>query len=609
MSALKKQRKDLENQEAELEERRREQLLSERRLESREELLREDQNNLDARVDKLVDRGIQDARHELEASKKRVASLQEELDRFEQRSAEYEDWRRRFGQKEPEEWIEWCKGIERDRDRLRGEMANRPTLEERERLLALEEERRTWEQRRTEMARELSELEAKKADWVIGVAELERQRDMREVAERRRETLQVEMEKLREETSRLRSLYEQPKVLEARKGNIEEPRFVDVPSAEQDPDVTELNWLKGIQKLCGESGMEFPTRLLHAFHTSLKTSEWTPMTVLGGVSGTGKSELPRLYSRFGGIAFEPVSVQPNWDSPQSLFGFYNSIDGRFNATPLLNAMVQSQFAPDSEDYRNGLGERLLLVLLDEMNLAHVELYFSELLSKLELRRGEKNDTSLEFDLGGPEYKVALGRNVLWVGTMNEDETTKSLSDKVIDRSNLLGFPRPSHLRRRKEATLADRQPMLPLGTWNRWLCHRSDLSEEHIGKYKSALEEINRHMERAGRALGHRVWQSVESYLANYPKVRAAIGGDEKEQDALTTALRIAFEDALVHKVMPKLRGVETSGSSRSKCLDPIGEVLSSSDLGLHLREDFELACSVGYAFVWRSAKYLEAGE
>jgi len=330
--------------------------------------------------------------------------------------------------------------------------------------------------------------------------------------------------------------------------------------------------------------------------------------VLGGVSGTGKSELPRVYARFGGLAFEPLSVQPNWDGPQSMFGFFNSVDNRFNATPLLRALVQSQHEPDSEIYTGGLHNRLLLVLLDEMNLAHVELYFSDLLSKLEMRRGEKDDVTLEVDLGAglEEYRVPLGRNVLWVGTMNEDETTKTLSDKVLDRSNLLGFPRPRELRRRLEAKLAERQPMLQLETWNSWLCQQSNLSVEEATKYKAVLEEINQHLERAGRALGHRVWQAVESYMANYPGVRTAKANGNDEE--LSKVLRSAFEDALVHKVMPKLRGIETTGQSKSECLDPIASLLANRDLGLQLSEDFELARSVGYAFVWRSAKYLEAG-
>jgi 5-methylcytosine-specific restriction endonuclease McrBC GTP-binding regulatory subunit McrB len=71
-------------------------------------------------------------------------------------------------------------------------------------------------------------------------------------------------------------------------------------------------------------------------------------------------------------------VQPNWDSPQDLFGFFNYMDSRYKATELMQALVQSQASRDE----GGFDDSLLIVLLDEMNLAHVELYLSEILSKL-----------------------------------------------------------------------------------------------------------------------------------------------------------------------------------------------------------------------------------
>ena len=576
--------------------------LRERKVASDELILTEERGNLQETIDQSIRDDKTEFEYKLKEKDERIDRLMKERDRFEKKVNEAEDWRRRFGHKEPEEWIEDFHKLEEYRDRLREELLKCPSLDDGDRLANLEEERRQWEQKRTEMNRELGELRARESDWLIPVAELEQLKNLKAVAERRVETLQAEQEKLRKDVGDLRSLYEQPKEREARVGVIEQPRFEKLPSLA--PEVPEKDWLDKIHQLCKESGLIFPHRLLYAFHTSLKTADWTPLTVLGGVSGTGKSELPRLYARFGGLAFEPLSVQPNWDSPQSLFGFFNSVDNRFNATPLLRSLVQSQQKPDSETYSDGMNDRLLLVLLDEMNLSHVELYFSDLLSKLELRRGEKNGVKIEVDLGAglEQYEVPLGGNVLWVGTMNEDETTKTLSDKVLDRANLIGFPRPQELRRRKKATLAKPQPMLSWNTWHQWLCHESALKEEEIGKYKQTVEHISQCLEEAGRALGHRVWQAIESYMANYPGVR-----DSADEEAKDKALRLAFEDALVHKVMPKLRGIETSGESKRKCLDPINEeLLSDSDLGLNLAADFELACSVGYAFAWRSAKYLE---
>ena len=366
--------------------------LRERKVASDELILNEERGNLQETIDQSIRDDKTEFEYKLKEKDERIDRLMKERDRFEKKVNEAEDWRRRFGHKEPEEWIEDFHKLEADLDRLREELSKRPSLNDRDRLAVLEEERCQWEQQRTEKDRELNELKARERDWVIAVYEREQLKDQRAVAERRRETLQAEMEKLREEVSRLRSLYEQPKEREARVGVIEQPRFEKLPSLA--PEVSEKEWLDNIHQRCEESGLSFPPRLLYAFHTSLKTADWTPLTVLGGVSGTGKSELPRLYARFGGLAFEPLSVQPNWDSPQSLFGFFNSVDNRFNATSLLQALVQSQKEPGLEDYSEGMKDRLLLVLLDEMNLSHVELYFSDLLSKLEFRRGAKEEKKI-----------------------------------------------------------------------------------------------------------------------------------------------------------------------------------------------------------------------
>jgi hypothetical protein len=492
---------------------------------------------------------------------------------------------------------------------LEKELLRRPSASDKELLVTLQEQERAWAAERDRLVRELTQLKAEQSRWLTGVADLEQQRERREVAERRLEVLAGEMEKYKADVDRMRALYERPEERAARVGAIEEPWRTDFKRAEGSTP-KELDWLSGIVAACESSGMRFPKRLVHAFHTSLKAAELSPLTVLAGVSGTGKSELPRLYSRFGGLGFLSLAVQPNWDSPQSLFGFFNSVDNRFNATTVLRAMVQAQHERDHETYKHGLSDRLLLVLLDEMNLAHVEQYFSDLLSRLEQRRGESRDITLDIDLGAgmPPYPLRLGRNVLWVGTMNEDETTKALSDKVVDRSNLLYFPRPRELHSRTEVTLGPESPLLAESAWREWLQLRSPFTSDELKPFKEGLQEINSRLEYVGRALGHRVWQSVEYYMANHPEVIDARA--RQDADALQRTLRRAYEDQLVLKVMPKLRGIETTGDSKRNCLDPIRKQLDSADMGLGLSDDFDIACRVGHgAFVWNSARYLENAE
>ena len=580
-------------------------------LEWREADINGEKAGLERSVEARARDQVSSLQRQLDALRDDYSRRSETIVTLESRLRASEDLLSRFGD-DPAE-------IERRIDRqaqkiatLENELLSRPSASDKERLVGLQEQERIWSAERDRLVREITQLKADQSRWLTGVADLEQQRERREVAERRLEVLAGEIEKYRADVDRMRALYERPEERAARVEVIEQPleeltkreRF-DLKYAPK-----ELDWLDGISKACEESGMRFPKRLLHAFHTSLKAAELSPLTVLAGVSGTGKSELPRLYSRFGGLNFLSLAVQPNWDSPQSLFGFFNSVDNRFNATQVLRAMVQAQHAPDHETYKHGLSDRLLLILLDEMNLAHVEQYFSDLLSKLERRRGENQDVTLDIDLGAgmPPYRLSLGRNVLWVGTMNEDETTKSLSDKVIDRSNLLYFPRPRTLHSRSEVALYDEFPLIGASVWQGWQRIRSPFMQAEIESFRHGLEEINQRLEFVGRALGHRVWQSVEYYMANHPEVIEA--RERNDQDALQRTMRRAYEDQLVLKVMPKLRGIETSGDSKRNCLDPIRKLLENNDLGLGLSEDFDIACRVGHgAFIWNSARYLEMNE
>lgn len=391
----------------------------------------------------------------------------------------------------------------------------------------------------------------------------------------------------------------------------------------------EITWLEDVWKKCEEYGIKFNKRILYAFHTALKINEWSTITVLAGVSGTGKSELPRLYSEFGGLNFCSVAVQPNWDSQESMLGFFNSIDNQFEPEELLKFLVQCTTDPRYNEYMS-------VVLLDEMNLAHVEHYFAEFLSKLESRRGLSRNYLPEIEVklgaGVKPYGLKLSRTLLWTGTMNQDETTKSLSDKVLDRGIVINFPRPKNLESRAKMGLitdyiSDDRAKLHKDTWQSWTSHTIEFSEEQkkeVENYRMIVQKINNALEEVGRALGHRVWQSIEYYIANYPTVRKAMNYQSQQNEKgklvwvptnteltgeLKEAMRTAFEDQIVQKIMPKLRGIETRDKRGKSSLDKIEDLLVTHDFA-SLQEDFQIAREQGYGqFIWNSAKYLDEKE
>lgn len=624
---------------------------SERTLERKEQRLeRTWQKRSDELTDEVDARLSEERRSmasERQALQNEQARLRESLRIQIELVGAFDHLKRQLGDRDPSDILRDLNSKTDELKRLREELASRPTEEMRERYQALESEAKTQKARADDLARQLAENSAAVAE----VADLRRKSselsaENRSLAQKA-SIFEGAANEAQAELERLRAAYERPAEVVARYREIELPHIKadKVKQPKKDDTVDEITWLTGVGNACNSYGLHFHPRILKAFHTALKTAEWSPVTILAGVSGTGKSELPRLYSHFGGLMFEPLSVQPNWDSQESMLGFFNSIDNKFDAQPLLRFLAQSQQVANEpyekriarwqrmagtplsldpakheeliqalkeSDYP-GLQDCVCMILLDEMNLAHPELYFAEFLSKLELRRGMKGadvpTLPVKIGAGLPPYQLPLGRNVLWTGTMNQDETTKALSDKVLDRSIIIHFPRPTELKRRLKLTPLDeknRGPLLHKVSWQSWLAQGSSFSENDVKPFKCFIQDMNKALSAAGRAIGHRVWQSVEYYMANYPDVRAAQKAGDK--DALDEALHVAFEDQLVQKVMPKLRGIDTRGKSMTDCLEKIRDQIKVGIGGnpFHLADDFDLACYLGYGqFIWQSANYL----
>ena len=149
----------------------------------------------------------------------------------------------------------------------------------------------------------------------------------------------------------------------------------------------------------------------------------------------------------------------------------------------------------------------------------------------------------------------------------------------------------------------NRGELLHVEDWQSWLAQGSAFSDDEIQPYRKTVEKINASLGLVGRALGHRVWQSIEYYMANYPTVAAAKKANDDA--AWKEAMDTAFEDQIVQKIMPKLRGIDTRGTGAGpKCLSEIFGIIPDT-----LKPDFEFArdkdLSYGQ-FKWQTAKYLE---
>ncbi len=373
---------------------------------------------------------------------------------------------------------------------------------------------------------------------------------------------------------------------------------------------TEIKALERVSTDLRSAGLHFSRRVLHAFHTSLKVQGESPLLVLAGISGTGKSLLPQRYAAAMGIHSHLVPVQPRWDGPQDLLGFYHHLEHRFKPTPLTRGLRQfDQFGPNNPEMK----DRMLLVVLDEMNLARVEYYFSEFLSRLEARRDINPDSavdraraSIQLDLGqrgtdAKTFDIFVDRNVLFVGTINEDESTQTISDKVVDRANVIRFARPKRLAANTTSTTqtAPRSEHLASATWLAWMHDAQALSDEHKRIAEGAADRLNGALSKLGRGFGHRTYRAMLSYLQQYPLRHA----QRTEAD-----LRLALADQIEQRVFPKLRGLDPSDDLCGHAFTEVQEVVES--LGdKELQAAFEAAIEngrEGHSFLWQGVERSE---
>jgi len=346
------------------------------------------------------------------------------------------------------------------------------------------------------------------------------------------------------------------------------------------------NFIQDIQA----QGFYFPERLVRAFHTSLKVQGISALVVLSGISGTGKSELPQLYAKYIGAQLLLLAVQPRWDSPQDLLGFYNYMENQFKPTPLIQGIYQYNRSPELQD-------KIVLVLLDEMNLARVEYYFSEFLSKLETRR--HHPAELEIDLGNCFGKLRSGdlkipKQFLFVGTMNEDETTQTLSDKVLDRANVITFGQPPKLaliNPQKNINDSRLSGYLTYEQFTRWL-QKPEENSPLVKQLEIWLNKTNHVMAEMGHPFAHRVYQSIIYYVVNYPGMT----------DVKSDAFKWALADQFGQKILPKLRGLVISDESIQENLDRLGGIIGAIG-DPNLETAFQRARQ-GYQFQWKGLAY-----
>ncbi|MDF9483748.1 MULTISPECIES: MrcB family domain-containing protein [Bacillus cereus group] len=286
-------------------------------------------------------------------------------------------------------------------------------------------------------------------------------------------------------------------------------------------------------------GFYYEEKDLINFFLSLKTK---PFVILSGISGTGKTKIVQWFAESLGATeengqFTLIPVRPDWSDSSDLLGYVN-LQGEFQERPLIKVLENADANPN----------RPYFVVLDEMNLARVEYYFSDFLSVIESRKWKdrKIVTSPVLPESITNKHITIPSNVYIIGTVNMDETTHPLSKKVLDRANTIEFNTVSldyfnFLMdvEEKEAEIVSNRS---LETEYLHLKECFKENEDLVRNISNLLIKINKILESVGAQVGYRIRDEICFYMA-YNEQGKLLSFDE------------ALDYQIYQKILPRLAG------------------------------------------------------
>lgn len=297
---------------------------------------------------------------------------------------------------------------------------------------------------------------------------------------------------------------------------------------------------------CGVNFGERHSTTVSAFVASLATK---PLVILTGLSGSGKSQIAVRFGEWlGSDRLHVAAVRPDWTGSEALFGYEDGLKPASEGRPAWHVPATLEFILRAHHDP----QHPYLLVLDEMNLAHVERYFADVLSGME--SGQPCIPSLSRGSDGcwrssgiKSGRVVFPRNLWIVGTVNVDETTYMFSPKVLDRASTLEFRVETG-----DLTLSPRKPKIcspgdPNLVRGLQVIARDD--EWHVNQPFSAqadlikrLHQLHNLLSRHNLEFGHRVFYEAVRFGAMVEK--AGVKGIDSVLDLI-----------VIQKVLPRLHG------------------------------------------------------
>lgn len=269
---------------------------------------------------------------------------------------------------------------------------------------------------------------------------------------------------------------------------------------------------------CAEKGFSYSDDLIRRFILSLETK---PFLLLTGISGSGKTKIAELWTKYlcdkGEAEGLQIAVGSNWTDNKKLIGFNNVLldeDESFQSTELVELMVKANQAENID--------KEYIVILDEMNLSRVEMYFADFLSALE-------SLTHEITLANGD-KIVWSKNIKIIGTVNVDESTYMFSPKVLDRANVIEMNGRSPKQYIEDVIESDEK------------IYNSLKERAWFTNYVEILDEIYSDL---NGEFAYRVIDEISSYVS----INGMLYGDDMEQ------VIKYIDEQVSQKILPKLHG------------------------------------------------------
>lgn len=307
----------------------------------------------------------------------------------------------------------------------------------------------------------------------------------------------------------------------------------------KNPYVPAVNSDVSLKKLCDgfnafleSNHMYYTPETIRSFIAGMACSHFI---ILEGLSGTGKTSLPKHFAQYIGCDVCFTSVQASWRDRSDVLGYYNDFSGNFKETPFLRALYTASYKTDT----------INLMVLDEMNLARVEYYFADFLSVLELDTSKWNIELMPSSTQGKLPKaftngcsVVIPLNTWFIGTANKDDSTFTITDKVYDRAAVIDFSS-----RNSQSGLAVSARPVHVGLKKLTQLFDEATSSGDFGLSKEEFERFNKlsdfMLDRFDINFGNRIYNQIMKFVPVY----VACGGTAAK------ALDIMFSRKILRKM------------------------------------------------------------